>query len=56
MEAAAESEPNVKEVVPFFNVSNMQASLKFYMEGLGFKMKYRWIPDRPEDKPDGRIR
>ena len=56
MEAAAKSEPNVKEVVPFFNVSNMQASLKFYMEGLGFKMKYHWIPDRPEDKPDGRIR
>ena len=25
--------------------------LKFYIEGLGFKMKHRWIPDRSEDNP-----
>lgn len=53
---AVNLDPNVKEVVPFFGVSNMEASLKFYVDGLGFKMKYRWIPDRPEDNPDGRIR
>src|SRR5690348_4870224 len=47
---------NVKQAVPFFGVTNMEASLRFYMDGLGFTMKYRWIPDRPEDKPDGRIR
>lgn len=56
MESAASSEPNVREAVPFFSVSNMEASLKFYIDGLGFKMKHRWIPDRPEDHPDGRIR
>ena len=47
---------NVKEAVPFFGVTNMEASLHFYVDGLGFRMKYRWIPDRPEDMPDGRIR
>jgi uncharacterized glyoxalase superfamily protein PhnB len=47
---------NVKEAVPFFGVTNMEASLKFYVNGLGFKMKHNWIPDRPEDHPDRRIR
>lgn len=47
---------NIKQAVPFFGVRNMEASLKFYMEGLGFKLKYQWIPDRAEDNPDGRIR
>jgi len=56
MESAVSSEPNVREAVPFFGVSNMEASLKFYIDGLGFKLKHRWIPDRPEDHPDGRIR
>jgi lactoylglutathione lyase len=47
---------DVKQAVPFFGVTNMQASLRFYVDGLGFKMKHWWIPDREEDKPDGRIR
>jgi lactoylglutathione lyase len=47
---------NVKQAVPFFGVTNMQASLRFYMDGLGFKMKHQWIPDRAEDNPDGKIR
>jgi uncharacterized glyoxalase superfamily protein PhnB len=47
---------NVKQAVPFFGVTNMEASLRFYIDGLGFKMKNHWIPDRPEDHPDGRIR
>lgn len=47
---------NVKQAVPFFGITNMEASLKFYMDGLGFTMKYRWIPDRAEDNADGRIR
>jgi hypothetical protein len=34
----------------------MEASLRFYVDGLGFTMKHKWIPDRAEDKPDGRIR
>ena len=47
---------NVKQAVPFFGVTNMESSLRFYVDGLGFKMKNYWIPDRAEDHPDGRIR
>jgi lactoylglutathione lyase len=47
---------NVKQAVPFFGVTNMEASLRFYVDGLGFKMRNHWIPDRAEDRPDGRIR
>jgi hypothetical protein len=27
---------NVKQAVPFFGVTNMDASLRFYVDGLGF--------------------
>ena len=56
MSTATMTRVNVKQAVPFFGVTKMEASLQFYMKGLGFTMKYRWIPDRAEDKPDGRIR
>ena len=39
------SEPNVKQAVPFFAVSSMEASLRFYVDGLGFKMTQRWVDD-----------
>jgi uncharacterized glyoxalase superfamily protein PhnB len=42
--------------VPFFGVTNMESSLRFYVDGLGFTMKRWWIPDQAEDHPDGRIR
>ena len=49
---------NVKQAVPFFGVTNMETSLRFYVDGLGFEMKRSWIPDDGQDdyKPDGRIR
>jgi lactoylglutathione lyase len=50
---------NVKQAVPFFGVTNMEASLQFYVDGLGFKMTRWWIPDSAGehlDHPDGRIR
>ena len=47
---------DVRQAVPFWGVTNMETSLRFYADGLGFKMKHWWIPDRVEDKPDGRIR
>ena len=47
---------NVKQAVPFFGVTNMEASLRFYVDGLGFRMKHRWIPSAAERNPDGRIR
>ena len=40
---------NVKRAVPFFNVTDIDASLRFYVEGLGFALKKQWIPE-------GRIR
>ena len=39
------TEANVKQAVPFFRVSNMEASLRFYLDGLGFEMKNKWIDE-----------
>lgn len=48
---------NVKQAVPFFGITNMESSLRFYVDGLGFKIKHQWIPDRDEHYPaDGKIR
>ena len=35
---------NIKLAVPFFMVTNMEASLLFYREGLGFKLINQWTP------------
>ena len=58
MSTAPVASANVKQSVPFFGVTNMEASLRFYVDGLGFTMKHSWIPDRVEENcpPDGRIR
>lgn len=49
---------NVKQAVPFFGVTNLEASLRFYVDGLGFKMKNSWIPEAASNHyhPDGKIR
>jgi lactoylglutathione lyase len=36
-------EPNVTQAVPFFWIRNMEASLRFYTDGLGFKISNKWI-------------
>jgi lactoylglutathione lyase len=36
---------NVKKAVPFFGVSNMGESLRFYVDGLGFEMTKKWIDE-----------
>ena len=36
-------ETNVKQAVPFFAVSNIEASVRYYMDGLGFEMTMKWI-------------
>ena len=41
--------PNVKQAVPFFRVTNMDTSLRFYVDGLGFTLTNQWVPE-------GRIR
>ena len=37
---------NVKQSVPFFMVTDMQASLRFYVDGLGFTQTIEWTPAR----------
>lgn len=37
------SDQNVKQAVPFFLTTNMDESLRFYVDGLGFEMTHKWI-------------
>ena len=39
------TQPNVQQAVPFFMVSNMEASLRFYVDGLGFSRTKQWTPE-----------
>ena len=39
------TEPNVQQAVPFLWVTNMENSLRFYIDGLGFNMKHQWIDE-----------
>ena len=36
---------NVKQVVPFFGVNEMERSVRYYVDGLGFTMQRRWDPE-----------
>jgi lactoylglutathione lyase len=57
MTVASTTSVNVKQAVPFFGVTNMESSLRFYVDGLGFKMKNSWIPNGDGHYPaDGKIR
>jgi lactoylglutathione lyase len=49
MSLDAQPEPNVTQAVPFFGVSDIEASLRFYRDGLGFAMTKHW-------KPEGKLR
>jgi lactoylglutathione lyase len=51
METQIKTEVNVQQAVPFFMVSSMEASLRFYVDGLGFEMTKKWTPDG-----DGKVR
>lgn len=48
MTTEKKTEANVQQAVPFFGVSNMEASLRFYVGGLGFVMTKKWTPDGPD--------
>jgi lactoylglutathione lyase len=37
---------NVEEVVPFLWVRSMKRSLRYYVDGLGFRVAKRWTVDR----------
>ena len=36
--------PNVRQAVPFFMVTDIEASLRFYVDGLGFAITNEWRP------------
>ena len=36
---------NLKQAVPFFNVTNIETSVRFYVGGLGFAMTKDWRPE-----------
>jgi catechol 2,3-dioxygenase-like lactoylglutathione lyase family enzyme len=36
---------NLKQVVPFLLVTDLERSVRFYTDGLGFVMKNQWVPD-----------
>ena len=39
------SEANVQQAVPFFAVSNIERSIRYYVDGLGFEMTKKWIDE-----------
>ena len=45
METQTQTAANVKQAVPFFMVSDMKKSLRFYVDGLGFRITHRWEQD-----------
>lgn len=45
MAVQTETEANVQQAVPFFMVRDIDASLRFYVDGLGFRKTMQWTPD-----------
>lgn len=41
----SKSGPNLKQAVPFFMVTDIDRSLEFYTNGLGFEVKIDWRPE-----------
>lgn len=44
MEPNASSTGNLKQVIAFLHVTDMERSLCFYLDGLGFAVKNKWEP------------
>ena len=45
MSVKATDVPNVQQAVPFFNVKDIEPSLRFYVDGLGFTVTRQWDPE-----------
>jgi lactoylglutathione lyase len=45
MDCEATTRPNVKQAVPFFGVSDIEVSVRYYIDGLGFQMTQKWIDE-----------
>jgi len=43
MNPHSSSAENVTQVVPFLGVSDMERSIRYYIDGLGFSMTHSWI-------------
>ena len=37
--------PNIQQAVPFFLVADMEKSIHYYVDGLGFEMTNKWIDE-----------
>ncbi len=45
MDQSSQPELNVQQVVPFFAVVDIETSVRFYVDGLGFTMTKTWIDE-----------
>jgi len=45
MNQQEKTKANVKQAVPFFVVSDIERSVRYYVDGLGFNMRYKWIDE-----------
>lgn len=43
MGSESKTNSNVKQAVPFFMVRNIEASIEYYVKGIGFEMTNNWI-------------
>jgi catechol 2,3-dioxygenase-like lactoylglutathione lyase family enzyme len=43
MDTETKTKARVRQAVPFFGVADMDRSLRFYVDGLGFNMRHHWI-------------
>lgn len=42
MSSDLQTENNVRQAVPFFGVADIETSVRYYVDGLGFIIKHRW--------------
>ena len=45
MSTEARAASTVRQAVPFFAVSDIEASVRYYVDGLGFEMARQWIDE-----------
>jgi catechol 2,3-dioxygenase-like lactoylglutathione lyase family enzyme len=45
MASTTQIQANVKQAVPFFLVQDINASIRFYVDGLGYAITHKWIDE-----------
>jgi catechol 2,3-dioxygenase-like lactoylglutathione lyase family enzyme len=45
MNPSRKTKPNVKQAVPFFRVTDIEVSVRYYVDNLGFEMTKQWVPE-----------